>query len=630
MSAGYAFRSHRKHAVFTGVILLSILFLSPMQATRGQYTKTLYGSEAGLPFNSVIGITRDDNGFIWVAGVYGICRFDGYRFKEYDYELNNSRKNLTYYPRFMKDSKNRLWVSHNGSTLLLYNRYGDRMDALEQTRNRGFWCDLSDDGEGTCLVTDQGLLTQLCETGERNFSVKEYEMPGETGQFVYMHRYEDGTLIVTAQNGLFRIVPEKDTLHVSKLRLSGPGAGSEPPVNFQTRFLIVGETVFLHKQYEILKTSLPVSGSFSDSVIYAEPLNLESPDIGLHQGERIYSATPGENEEIFLRSMNGIYRYHIRTKKTERIIQESYGSMDAMEGIFQEALYYDPDGILWAGTDHGLLKIVIRNKPFHTLLPDPYHPEGLRVGKLNQVLVDHEGYLWIGTTSDGLYRTRADEDGTYRVINHFLPDPDDPASIHSDNIGYLFEDSQNRLWVRSENLQWMDLKDGFGVFHYSPASFYADELGTRVLPVNMLEDPEGNLIVAVRGSYISWLITASAEEAYALLYDSAGPIISGPYFCKSQDGEFYCVDKSWLLKMKPEWMLDQGENSHTPDAILAYGEYTRPPLIPWAYPKKVDSLLNLDTLSADLTETMVITGQLYIPGDCSQRERGLERGREIP
>jgi len=607
MSTQYAFRGRQNCAALAGSILLLIIFSFLLQNSYGQYTETLYGPEEGLPFNSVTGITRDENGFIWVAGVYGVCRFDGYRFKEYDYELKNRRMKLSYYPRFMKDSQDRIWVAHHGPTLLLYDRVRDRLDALHGTRNIGFWCQLVDDGKGEYFVTDRGLLSRLSETEDWNFSLREYEMPEETGQIVFMHRYEDGTLIVTAQNGLFKVIPWQDFLEINKIRITGAGAGSEPAIDFQTRFLIVGDTVYLHKQYEILKTNLPVSGSFTDSVIYTEPVNLEFPDIDLHQGEQIYSAIPGEKGEIFLRSSNGIYRYHLRNQIAERIKVETYGSIDAFEGDFRRALYYDPGGILWAGTDQGLVKIVFGNKAFHTLMPEPEYSEGLNVGKLNQVLVDHAGKLWVGTASDGLYRLQADDDGKYRVINHFLPDPDDPTSIHSDNVGYLFEDSKNRLWVRSENLQWMDLNDGFGVFHYSPASSYARQLGTRVAPINMVEDPGGNLITSVRGSYPNWLILASGEEAYALMYDSAGLMMKSPYFCKTQDEKFYFFDRSCLFEMEPEWVLNHEEELHTPEDIFSDGRYNNTPPIPWAYPARIDTLLDLDSLSADLTETMVIT-----------------------
>jgi len=608
MSTRYAFQHHRNSAVLAGSILMFIIFSFPLQDTNGQYSETLYGPEEGLSHNSVTGIATDENGFLWVAGVYGICRFDGYRFKEYEYEVNGTRRKFSYYPRFMKDSQGRIWVGHNGPSLLRYNKLTDRLDAVVPAGNMHFWCDLTDDGNGEYSITGQNEFKQLNETGDRNYSMKEYEMPEETGQFVYMHRYEDGTLIVTAQNGLFRVVPGQDSLDVREIKIEGPGAESEPAIDYYTRFLIVGERVYLHKHYEILRTNLPVSGSFTDSVVYTEPVELEFPHIDLHQEERIFSAVPGGKDEILLRSMNGIYRYHVRDHIAERIKIESYASMDAMEGDFREVMYYDPGGILWAGTDQGLLKIVFGNKPFHILMPEPGNPEGISVGKLNQVLVDHAGYIWVGTASDGLYQLEAD-DGNLRVINHFLPDPDDPASIHSDGVGYLFEDSKNRLWVRSENLQWMDLDDEIGVFHYTLASTYAMQLGTRVVPVNMVEDPAGNLMVAVRGWHPSWLILASGEEAYALFYDSAGLLMSEPYFCKTRNEKFYFFDRSCLFEMEPEWVLNDEKDLLSLINAPPGRQDSNRLLIPWAYPVKTDTLLDLVSLSADLTETFVITEQ---------------------
>ena len=74
-----------------------------------------------------------------------------------------------------------------------------------------------------------------------------------------------------------------------------------------------------------------------------------------------------------------------------------------------------------------------------------------------------------------------------------------------DGVNALFEDSQQRLWVGAEEIQRMDLNETPGVFHYPKATELGKQIGYGVNPVEIQEDPEGNILVACVGSP-SWLI----------------------------------------------------------------------------------------------------------------------------
>ena len=72
------------------LLLLIICWLlgwmpSKEQALNG-YSITHYNSDNALPQNSINGMTFDKNGFLWLATKWGIVRFDGKNFREYNTE----------------------------------------------------------------------------------------------------------------------------------------------------------------------------------------------------------------------------------------------------------------------------------------------------------------------------------------------------------------------------------------------------------------------------------------------------------------------------------------------------------------------------------------------------------------
>ena len=72
--------------VFRGwlvVLLLGLLSTPTRSETNGvrRFLVEVWQSEAGLPQNTVTGIAQTPDGYLWVATLNGLARFDGVRFK---------------------------------------------------------------------------------------------------------------------------------------------------------------------------------------------------------------------------------------------------------------------------------------------------------------------------------------------------------------------------------------------------------------------------------------------------------------------------------------------------------------------------------------------------------------------
>ena len=357
-------------------------------------------------------------------------------------------------------------------------------------------------------------------------------------------------------------------------------------------FLSDDQFLYLFNRHEILRTGLSGDDSFSDSIIFVERLNLDFPEIGLAPGQPLFSVVSDKKGGFFLRSLNGIYRFNPVERSAERIKAESYGEKDEGVWDFRSGLYYDDHGILWAGTDHGLLKIVLGNKRFHNILPEPDNPGGLKSGKLYSVVKDSRGHLWIGTRTDGLFHSIPDSTGQFKTFNNYRADPEDPSSIHSNFVLSLFEDSQQRLWVGAEEIQRMDLNETPGVFHYPKATELGEKIGYGVLPWEIQEDPEGNILVACFGSP-SWVIEPDGDESYSLFFDSAmNPVYRFPCIRYTSDNVGYMFSDCNFYEMTSGWVLYQG--------MFMPGVFSP------AYPVHLDTLLNVDSLDLLFTDIIVI------------------------
>jgi ligand-binding sensor domain-containing protein len=65
-------------ATILGVIVFSTL------SARAQFRSTQWTAESGLPQNIIRGIVQTPDGYLWVATLNGIARFDGVRFTVFD------------------------------------------------------------------------------------------------------------------------------------------------------------------------------------------------------------------------------------------------------------------------------------------------------------------------------------------------------------------------------------------------------------------------------------------------------------------------------------------------------------------------------------------------------------------
>lgn len=97
-----------------------------LQATFATYT-----SLDGLVHNNILDIYTDSKGFVWLCTWNGVSRFDGYHFKNYCNEPDNSPVLHNRFIEVEEDSNTHLWFKTYDGRIYRFNRFTEEFEALD-------------------------------------------------------------------------------------------------------------------------------------------------------------------------------------------------------------------------------------------------------------------------------------------------------------------------------------------------------------------------------------------------------------------------------------------------------------------------------------------------------------------
>lgn len=144
------------------------------------YVKNAWSIDEGLPQISVLAISQDTEGFIWVGTQAGIARFDGNRFTTYNPENTPELPGL-YINDLMLDSVGRLWIgTYKG--LAVYENRTFRYVPFRQMGNAGVSLDIRQ-------VEEAAGGEIIVAAVEGLFRVSEGELLPLAAQLVGQHAY---------------------------------------------------------------------------------------------------------------------------------------------------------------------------------------------------------------------------------------------------------------------------------------------------------------------------------------------------------------------------------------------------------------------------------------------------------
>lgn len=409
---------------FAAAVLLAVSLAASAGAAEGarRYLVDTWGTDAGLPQNSVPAIAQTPDGFLWVATFNGLVRFDGHRFRTFTATdtpgLASDNINV-----LATDPRGRLWIGTDDAGLSLFD--GQRFVAYRATNSTGSLriANLAVRADGTAWIgTADGLL---------HFDGHGFTPPPADGDFAEvgrvnsMHADPEGRIWIGSSTGLYRL--DGDQLRRDP-RLTGP-TGVSPG-----------------RGGSILAFS-PASGIWR---LTGETGTAIPGTIGI-PCETVAETRP---DEFWLLSPPRSLLLHAAGRITE--FQDSHGiAHERLSTIFADA-----DGHLWAGANGGGLHRLHRQALVNLTTAD-----GLPSDDVVCLLEQRPGRVWTGMYGGG---TTVWESGRFAQPAG-LPGPD--STVYA-----LALDRDRSIWLGTPESTLWHWQDG-----EPPSQRPTDAEGSRVI-----------------------------------------------------------------------------------------------------------------------------------------------------
>ncbi|MEZ5469102.1 MAG: diguanylate cyclase [Lysobacterales bacterium] len=340
-------------AILLWLLAFNAHALDPDKAFR-HYVIDQWGIEDGLPQLSVLSITQDTTGYLWLTTQNGVARFDGVRFRVFNVENTPAlRANIIDKTHLAADGS--LWF---GSNRGLTRYAGGEWAGIDLIPGKDVAIGaLLNDIDGRVLVgTENGLFRV---DGQ---SVEAPVLPG-----VAVHSLARiGSTVYAGSNG------EVIELKASRSRsIAIPGAADAPAV---MALLPTPEGLLAGTRRGLFQRS----GDGWVIPPWAQPL-------AMHRIEALFR---DNDANVWIGTTQGLYRYHPRLG-LEHCLTAQLGDNAWISSFFE-----DREGNLWVGSlTHSLTRV------WNGWVARLSLEEGLSDAFVWSVLSDDSGRVWIGTNT---------------------------------------------------------------------------------------------------------------------------------------------------------------------------------------------------------------------------------------
>ncbi|MGL1894509.1 MAG: histidine kinase [Spirochaetaceae bacterium] len=133
------------------------------------------------------------------------------------------------------------------------------------------------------------------------------------------------------------------------------------------------------------------------------------------------------------------------SKSLDNISINNYQMDDGLSANLSTKVLVDKEGFVWIGTEDGLNRY--DGKSFNKYKTDPDRSDSLNNNQITTIFEDSKGYLWIGTYGSGLELF----DKNSNRFRHFKHDSNWDNTIAGDYIVSVNQDSNGLIWVGTED-----------------------------------------------------------------------------------------------------------------------------------------------------------------------------------
>ncbi|MDI6402860.1 two-component regulator propeller domain-containing protein, partial [Balneolaceae bacterium ANBcel3] len=200
------------------------------------------------------------------------------------------------------------------------------------------------------------------------------------------------------------------------------------------------------------------------------------------------------NQHLWIGTVNGLNMRDQMTGAFRHFLHDPEDPSTISHNTVNDLLVAD-NGMIWIATERG---VDMYDPETDRISRISYLPEGVEA-PVRRLHMDFEGYVWIGTSGQGLVRL----DTQTKTTAHIKTIPNYPYSLSGNNVYSIYESDNRVLWVGTENggLNVLDLKPAnFEYYHDQSAAGYG--LSARSV-VSFLETSGGEFLVGTGGGGVN-------------------------------------------------------------------------------------------------------------------------------
>jgi ligand-binding sensor domain-containing protein len=373
-------------------------------------------------------IHQDKEGFLWIATQDGLNRYDGYTFKIFKNQADDTTSlSHSWIWKVVEDADQNLWIATwNGlnrydrvrDQFTRYNRIQDGAIANARTNN------VFIDSDGRLWVGTWGNGLFFYDADQDRFEPLAFPDQSSASASLIRCLFEDQKHTLwagTFGSGLFKVDPDLKKLVQAE--------------NDQL------ETERITAITEDLQGNLWL-GTYSNGLLVwnktiSKPIKYNKQAISDNQ---ITALLRDRENQIWIGTREGGINLYNSDTFTQWLHLASDETSVAGNHIF--SLFQDHSGIVWIGSS-GLSKYDKRRKKFTHITHQQNVPTTLSNRVIRHIFEDSKGRIWIGTEGGGLNQLNAQ----YEVINRYLHNPNDQSSISNNDVRSIVEHSDGTLWV---------------------------------------------------------------------------------------------------------------------------------------------------------------------------------------
>ncbi len=398
------------------LIYLWIIIIS-FQVCYGQKAANLFrhiDSDLGLSNNQINTIHQDNKGFVWFATKSGLNRYDGYNFKVFKNNPNDSKT-----------------IPDNS----IIDLFEDHLGIL--------W-----------LFTDNDLFFYFPDTESFSYShpiFQNHVLPSKVNISSIINQSDSILWLANSQSGLYYYDVNKDSLN----RFFDKDSYEKQ----LTTDRITAVSIDSKKLLYVVNNMGNIDVIDTKNKIVVERINTDILSKIIDE-EPHFSIFVDSDDDIWLYSdKNGGGIIYINRQENKQIHFAEGSGVYNLSNPYISGVLEDEEGKIWIGTDHGGINIIDKKSLKVSVIgATPGDATGLVSNSITTLFKSREGIIWIGSYKKGINYYSKD---LYQ-FELYRSQPHETGKFFDNDVNCFAEDKYGNLWIgtNGDGLVYFDRNNG--------------------------------------------------------------------------------------------------------------------------------------------------------------------------